>query len=72
LVYENLVFEAHLLGASELHEMDWNGGVMSSMATTVFGGFVSGSGACREGRARRKGGVTAQREDKEEPLGLQG
>jgi hypothetical protein len=22
LVYENLVFEAHLLGASELHEMD--------------------------------------------------
>jgi hypothetical protein len=64
--------EAELLASLAWRGEHWNGRAMSSMATTVFGGFVSGSVVCREVRARRKGGVTAQREDKEEALGLQG
>jgi hypothetical protein len=32
LVYENRVFEAHLLGTSELREMDWNSGTTLAMA----------------------------------------
>jgi hypothetical protein len=64
--------EAELLASLAWRGEHWNGRAMSSMATKVFGCFVSGSVVCREVRARRKGGVTAQREDKEEALGLQG
>jgi hypothetical protein len=59
--------EVHLLGMSVWREVYWNGGAMSAMATVVLG-FFYGWGACRVGRARREGGVVAQREDKEEAL----
>jgi hypothetical protein len=52
----------------------WNGGRChrSSMATTVFGGLLSSSGLAEKDEQGGKERVTAQREDKEEALGLQG
>jgi hypothetical protein len=39
LVHENRVFKAHLLGTSELHEMDWNCGTMLAMARWFTASF---------------------------------
>jgi hypothetical protein len=46
LVYENRVFEAHLLGASELRETDWNGGTTLATARW-FSGEVETNGKKR-------------------------
>jgi hypothetical protein len=59
--------EVHLLGVSARRGVYWNGGATLAMAAVVLS-FFYGLGACRVGRARRGGGVAAQREDKEEAL----
>jgi hypothetical protein len=56
--------DAELQNASAWRGLYWNGRATSVMAVVVFG-YVSGSGACREGRPRRRGGMAAQREERE-------
>jgi hypothetical protein len=61
LVHENRVFKAHLLGTSELHEMDWNGGTTLAMARWFLASFPAQELA--EKNENRGGVVAAQRED---------
>jgi hypothetical protein len=52
--------EAELLASLAWRGEYWNGGVMSSMATTVFGGFSSGSGLQRRTSKEEKRGDGAE------------
>jgi hypothetical protein len=45
---KNYSAEAEPLASLTWRREYWNGGAMSSMATIVFGGFVSGSGGLAE------------------------